>query len=149
MILPLLIATKQYIKQYHWLSKDYQTHLLAEKLAEELEDYIDELAELSVVVDERTDPFVAHNLLNQATEILQSSYTGSENAEMLRNISILLGDLLEKCRAYDLQTEGLSRMAFSDYLGRLSNLILRKLYLINVQYDGRVEQDKSRLNSLG
>ena len=48
-ILILLIAIKQLIKQYHWQAKSYQEHILADKLEEDLEDYIDEVAEVSRV----------------------------------------------------------------------------------------------------
>lgn len=66
-ILIILIALKQYIKQYHWQAKSYQEHILADKLEEGLEDYIDEVAELSVVIDLSDESLKANMLLGKAS----------------------------------------------------------------------------------
>jgi DNA-binding ferritin-like protein len=124
-ILVTLIALKQYIKQYHWQAKSYQEHILADKLEEGLEDYIDETAELSVVVEQTDEHLQAGKLLAEAATILPE---GADST--LRQIALLLVALSD--RMQDLKHKA-GEMGVEDLLSRLSNSILRKIYLIHLQ----------------
>ena len=120
-ILFTLIALKQYIKQYHWQAKSYQEHILADKLEEDLEDYIDEVAELSLVTE--TPNVEAKHLLGEATSFLN----GKDKAD-LNTLADLFIELQEQLQSLKPELLGVSDLA-----GRLSNTILRKLYLIQLQ----------------
>ena len=124
-ILVTLIALKQYIKQYHWQAKSYQEHILADKLEEGLEDYIDETAELSVVVEQTDEHLQAGKLLAEAANILPE---GADST--LRQIALLLVELSD--RMQDLKPKA-GEMGVEDLFSRLSNSILRKIYLIHLQ----------------
>lgn len=124
-ILILLIAIKQYIKQYHWQAKSYQEHILADKLEEDLEDYIDEIAELSIVAELSDKQVKAKDLLEQAAQCL-----GNEDKADLLSIMNLFVSLSEEVNAFEEKAEALG---LKDLCGRLSNTILRKVYLIHLQ----------------
>ena len=124
-ILILLIAIKQYIKQYHWQAKSYQEHILADKLEEGLEDYIDEVAELSIVAELSEKQVKAKDLLDQAAQCL-----GNEDKANLLSIMNLFVSLSEEVNAFEEKAEALG---LKDLCGRLSNTILRKIYLIQLQ----------------
>ena len=122
-ILFTLIALKQYIKQYHWQAKSYQEHILADKLEEDLEDYIDEVAELSLVTE--TPNVEAKHLLGEATSFLN----GKDKAD-LSTLGELFAELLEELQSVN---EQVKLLGIADLTGRLSNSVLRKLYLIKLQ----------------
>lgn len=124
-ILILLIAIKQYIKQYHWQAKSYQEHILADKLEEDLEDYIDEVAELSIVAELSDKQVKAKDLLDQAAQCL-----GNEDKADLLSIMNLFVSLSDEVNAFEEKAEALG---LKDLCGRLSNTILRKVYLIHLQ----------------
>lgn len=120
-ILVILIAIKQYIKEYHWLAKSYQEHILADKLEEDLEDYADEVAELALVTE--TPNVEAKHLLGQAENYLN----GKDKADLNTLADLFIG-LQEQLQSLKPELLGIS-----DLSGRLSNTILRKLYLIKLQ----------------
>lgn len=122
-ILVTLIALKQYIKQYHWQAKSYQEHILADKLEEELEDYIDEVAELSVVAEFTDKQLKAKELLSKASNLLP------EEVDLLK-IGEVFVKLRDEINVFEQKAEDLG---LKDLCGRLSNDILRKAYLIQVQ----------------
>ena len=124
-ILVTLIALKQYIKQYHWQAKSYQEHILADKLEEGIEDYIDETAELSVVVEQTDEHLQAGKLLAAAATILPE---GADST--LRQIALLLVALNDNLK--ELKPKA-GEMGVEDLFSRLSNSILRKIYLIHLQ----------------
>lgn len=124
-ILITLIALKQAIKQYHWQAKSYQEHILADKLEEDLEGYIDEVAELSVLLLPNDKHLEAKLLLGKA-----SLFLADKQEITLMSILELLGDLQEEITDFNDKTEDLG---FKDLCGRLSNTLLRKAYLIQVQ----------------
>lgn len=123
-ILIILIAIKQAVKQYHWNAKTYQEHLLGERLLEDIEDYIDEVAEISKVNQE--DPNLsAKFLLGEASDILEN-----KDYDDIKNIGNLFYALLQELNA---QEEKAVIIGIKDIYSRLSNATLRKLYLINTQ----------------
>lgn len=124
-ILITLIALKQAIKQYHWQATSYQEHILADKLEEDLEDYIDETAELSVLTENNSSHLEAKNLLGKASLALP----GKPNLKLI-DILELLSELQEAITTYNDTTEDLG---LKDLCGRLSNALLRKVYLIQIQ----------------
>lgn len=124
-ILVALIAIKQAIKQYHWQAKSYQEHILADKLEEDLEDYIDEVAELSVLLLPSDKHLEAKLLLGKA-----SLFLADKQEITLMSILELLGNLQEDITEFNDKTEDLG---FKDLCGRLSNTLLRKAYLIQLQ----------------
>lgn len=132
-LLYILIGLKQYIKQYHWLVKGYDNHILADKLGEGLEDEIDELVELTITASGNENDFIAQELLNRAGQGLNGAYIGLDAKETLKTIADLCVKILNQCKALQGNYKDMTELAFSDYFGRLSNSILRKLYLIQVQ----------------
>lgn len=123
-ILIILIAIKQAVKQYHWNAKSYQEHLLGERLLEGIEDYIDEVAEISKVNQE--DPNLsAKFLLGEASGILEN-----KDYNDIKNIGQLFYALLQELNEIE---DKAVIIGIKDIYSRLSNAILRKLYLINTQ----------------
>ena len=123
-ILVKLIALKQAIKEYHWLAKSYQEHILADKLEEGIDDYADEVAELTIVNQEDHN-FASKNLLYEATSYLQNKKT-----EELTAIAGIFYDILQEVNE---MSEKATIAGLADLYGRISNMALRKLYLINIQ----------------
>lgn len=124
-ILIILIAIKQAIKQYHWNARSYQDHLLGERLLEGLEDYIDEVAEISKV--NQGDPDLsAQTLLAEAAKFI-----GDRNCNSVKAIANLLFELIQELNA---QEENAAIIGIKDIFSRLSNSALRKLYLIDTQF---------------
>lgn len=134
-----LIGLKQYIKQYHWLAKGYDNHILADKLEDGLEEQIDELAELGLASFSEDADFYAKDLLAGANTMIENSYTGTDMNETLKAIAGLFGNVLTLSKQTQdelkehLTGQNIADLAFSDYLGRLSNSALVKLYLIQIQ----------------
>lgn len=123
-LLIILIAIKQAIKQYHWNATTYQEHLFGDRLLEGIEDYIDEVAEISKVNQE--DPnLAAKHLLQEASACLEN-----KDYNDLKNIGGLFYALLQELE----QDEDEAKiLGVKDIYSRLSNTALRKLYLINTQ----------------
>lgn len=130
-LLYTLIGIKQYIKQYHWLAAGYENHILADKLEDDLDDQIDELAELLLASGEEDNTFYAKNLLKDAIIAIDDIYTGYGMEEMLKALVGLFGRVLSLAKQ-PIEDEMLET-AFADFRGRLSNSVLRKLYLIQIQ----------------
>lgn len=124
-ILIALIAIKQAVKQYHWQAKSYQEHILADKLEEDLEGYIDEVAELSVLTQLNDKHLNAKNLLGKA-----SIFLGEKETYKSFDLLELFSRLQEVITAYNDTTEDIG---LKDLCGRLSNLLLHKAYLLNLQ----------------
>lgn len=130
-ILYHLIGLNQYIAQYHWLAAGYENHILADKLADGLDDEIDELAELLLATENNENDFTAKELLVQSKQTVENAYTGTDMVETLKSLAELFGKILILC---DRENENdITKLAFADFRGRLSNSILRKLYLIQIQ----------------
>ena len=123
-ILILLIAIKQFIKQYHWQATSYQDHLLGDRLLEDIEDYIDETAELSVLFEGK-EPLAASVLLGKA-----SLYLSGKGNATLEEIAKAFGNLSDELTRLSANTDD---NGLKDLFGRLSNTVLRKLYLIQTQ----------------
>ena len=130
-LLKTLIGLKQYIKQYHWLAAGYENHIFADKLEDDLDAQIDELAELLLASGEEDNAFYAKNLLKDATIAVDDIYTGDGMEEMLKALVGLFGRVLSLAKQ-PIEDEMLET-AFADFRGRLSNSVLRKLYLIQIQ----------------
>lgn len=131
-ILYHLIGLNQYIAQYHWLAAGYENHILADKLADGLDDEIDELAELLLATVNNENDFTAKELLVKSQQTVENAYTGTDMAETLKSLVELFGKILKLCNDYK-DTHDITKLAFADFRGRLSNSILRKLYLIQIQ----------------
>lgn len=123
-LLIILIAIKQAIKQYHWNATTYQEHLLGDRLLEGIEDYIDEVAEISKV-DQENPNLGAKHLLAEA-----SKYLADTDYNNLKNLAWLFYSLLQEINTLDEKT---MVVGIKDIYSRLSNTALRKLYLINTQ----------------
>ena len=127
----MLLGLKMYIKQYHWLAVGYENHILADKLEEELDDYIDEAAELFAVSSEDVHSLDAYQVLDRAKAFVQSNVTADDMVDIRAAIIKQMTAILSYCKS-DLGQPEL-KQAFGDYTGRLSNLLVRKLYLIDIQ----------------
>lgn len=127
----MLLALKLYIKEYHWLAKGYENHILADKLEEDIDEYIDEAAELFTLNNEDLSGIYGKNLLKQASEHIADCYSGPEMKLYFPNLISLVVEILEYCKTYT--TTDVLEKGYSDYVGRLSNMMLKKLYLIGIQ----------------
>lgn len=127
----MLLALKLYIKQYHWLAKGYDNHILADKLEEELDEYIDEAAELFTIKSEDLSGIYAANILGSASEHLKDFYSGEDMKLYFPNLISLIVEILDFCSTF--KGEGVLQAGYGDYVGRLSNLLLKKLYLLEIQ----------------
>lgn len=123
-ILIILIAIKQAVKQYHWNATSYQDHLLGERLLEDIEDYIDEVAEIANINKEETN-LDAKYLLEEASDFLEK-----KDYNDIRSIGGLFYALLQELN--ELEDKAVI-IGIKDIYSRLSNATLRKLYLINTQ----------------
>ena len=128
----MLLGLKMLVKQYHWLARGYENHILADKLEEELDDYADEAAELFVVSSEGTNALDAKIVLGRAQSFIEAEKTNVDDMESLRASLIrVMTSIISYC-GNEMPQEEL-KQPFGDYLGRLSNLLLRKLYLLDIQ----------------
>lgn len=125
----MLLGLKMTVKQYHWLAKGYEEHILADRLEEDLDDYLDEAAELSLVVSDKSEPYTSKYILEKAKEFVDNTYV--EGTGDLFLISGIITTIMGECRKP--VEEDVLKQPFGDYLGRLSNLLMRKLYLIDIQ----------------
>ena len=125
----MLLGLKMTVKQYHWLAKGYDEHILADKLEEELDDYMDEAAELSLVVTDKFADFHSKNILEKAKNFVDEVIVVEE--DYLFSIAGIITTIMGECRKP--VEEDLLKQPYGDYLGRLSNLLMRKLYLIDIQ----------------
>lgn len=132
-LLILLISLKQLIKQYHWFANGYASHIFADRLEEGLESEIDELAELILAVDESAN-LNADYLLREAAQKVIASGQRPDTKVLLQNIANTCGTILELAKNNKV-TNPMVELAFNDYLGRLSNSLVRKLYLIQLQFN--------------
>ena len=123
-LLYILLATKQAVKQYHWLAKSYQEHILADQLEDGLEGYIDEVAELLLVTDESAN-VGAKYLLERA-----ENYLNGKTTIDLLVLWDLFADIMQQAQMVNDEEKVLG---IADLTGRLSNLALRKMYLIKLQ----------------
>ena len=128
----MLLALKMYIKQYHWLSKGYENHILADKLEESLDEYIDEAAELFVLRGKYLDDISGLNILVDAKQFIGGYYIGQDMNNMLRDIVSIIKEILILAQSFGVEEEIL-KDGYGDYISRLSNLLLKKLYLLDVQ----------------
>lgn len=134
-LLSLLLGFKMYVKQYHWLARGYENHILADELEKELDDYIDEAAELHNINDDTQDGdqmLLATHILFSASNVVGDKYRGNDMNLTLDSLLQLAGSIIEECSLKP-GAEGATEQAFGDYYGRLSNLMVRKCYLINLQ----------------
>lgn len=132
-IIVYLIALKQTVKQYHWFANGYAEHILADKLEDGLDDEIDELAELILAVDENTNLSADYLLREAAGKVISAGQKPSSQV-ILQNIANMCGSILELAKNNKVNNP-MVELAFSDYLGRLSNSLVRKLYLIQLQFN--------------
>lgn len=128
----MLLGLKMTIKQYHWLAKGYEEHILADRLEEDLDDYLDEAAELSVVITDDFANFSSIHILEEAKNFVNRIVV-DESGDLIA-ISGIITTIMAECRK-PVGDDSL-KQPFGDYLGRLSNLLMRKLYLIDVQNKG-------------
>lgn len=129
----MLLGLKMYVKQYHWLAKGYLEHILADKLEEELDDYIDEAAELYAVSHNNLISLTSAQTLGNAHSFIIEN-TDDKKSE-LDNLINLITLVMMNCKVVA-EEDNDFKQPIGDYLGRLSNLLMRKLYLIDVQMKG-------------
>ena len=131
-LVSLLLAFKMYVKQFHWTAKGYEIHILADRLEEDLDDYIDEAAELYSVNNEDNKKLLSAEVLMMAQVFVAGKYQGDETSLELDSLLQLSGEILEICSRTP-EAVGAVEQGYKDYYGRLSNLMVRKCYLIHLQ----------------
>lgn len=132
-ITDLLTALLQLLKQKHLLSKDYQEHLLYERLQEGIDDDIDRIKELAIACGYNELIANAQNSLYRASEILaiDDNVISIEKkiVEEIQNIVIMLnntkGDGIEGTFDQYKAQEGIINA-----LGDISEKRVRDIYLL-------------------
>ena len=136
----ILTALRQYIKQYHWLARGYDNHLLADRLENEMGDSldasIDRIKELALAAGEGEQIAYADYSLAGALEILKGipTPTDTKTETVLNNIGMLILYYLNKRQDYS------KRLLGEVFKGAIDNAILgigedmmRRAYLLNIQ----------------
>lgn len=86
-----LNAIYQFHKSSHWLAKDYQHHLLFEKLYEGIDEEIDTLAEILLELGEDKKSFAPQVMIKESLNFIpQSAIKGEE--ELLKEIQKIKAD---------------------------------------------------------
>ena len=98
--------------------------MLGDRLLEGLEDYIDEIAELEVIFESK-ETVAASVLLGKA-----SLYLSGKGTATLEEIAKAFSNLSDELARLSANTDD---NGLKDLFGRLSNTVLRKLYLIQTQ----------------
>ena len=136
----ILTALRQYIKQYHWLARGYDNHLLADRLenemGESLDESIDRIKELALAAGEGEQIAYADNSLTGALEILKEipNLTEIKTETVLTNVGMLIFEYLKESESYSKALQG------TEFKGAIDNAIfgigedmLRRAYLLNIQ----------------
>ena len=129
----LLTALLQLLKQEHLLSKDYQEHLLYERLADGIDDDIDRIKEIALACGYNENIANAENSLIEASKVLEeyNDVLSLEKKiiEEIEDITIKLnnskGDGLEGTFNQYKAQEGIINV-----LGDISEKRIRDIYLL-------------------
>lgn len=139
----ILMAFRQYLKQYHWLAKGYENHLLAERLDEEmsesLDDSIDRLTELALAVDIDDSIAKAEYSLIDAKRVLDNILSPDELES--RETSVVLSNIAKFVHAYLTEAEATSKGyegtvvkgGIDNAIFSISEDMIRRLYLLGIQ----------------
>lgn len=146
----ILVAFRQYLKQYHWLANSYEDHLLAERLIEEmsesLDDSIDRLVELALGAGVHQEVAGAVIGLKGAlleleelgtSEELKSTETSVVLNNIARFISLYLKTADEVSKGYEGTTlkSGIDNAIFS-----ISEDMIRRAYLVGIQFEKNIKK---------
>lgn len=141
----ILTALHQYIKQYHWLAKGYENHLLAERLDEDMSESlaagIDRLKELALGMGgpEAESIAFAENSLTGALEELRSGFApvelnSLETDKVLMNIGTFIKRYLEEAEAYSATLNGtIFKGSVDNAIFAIGEDMVRRAYLLNIQ----------------
>lgn len=136
-----LTALQSYLKQVHLLAhnKDYEGHLLAERLYEPIGNDIDRIKELSLGLGEDRDIAYAYESLSSARDILNEYPMGDDLTEMWRaakRLEIATISIIDQTAKQYAQQENLFGVqGILNALGDISEKRIRDIYLINTQVD--------------
>lgn len=142
----ILTALRQYIKQYHWLARGYDNHLLADRLenemGESLDASIDRIKELALAAGEGEQIAYADNSLTGALEILKGipTPTDTKTETVLNNIGMLIFDYMKESEDYSKRLQGqVFKGAIDNAIFGIGEDMMRRAYLLNIQMQGLVK----------
>ena len=133
-ITDLLTALLQLLKQKHLLSKDYQEHLLYERLEDGIDEDIDRIKEIALACGYSEDIANAENSLKNANEALKAN-----NNDVLTIIQSIIKEIDKIIKILNNQEEDNIEGAFNQYkakeaiinmLGDISEKRVRDIYLL-------------------
>lgn len=135
-----LTALEAYLKQIHLLahSRDYQAHLLAERLYEPIANDIDRIKELSLGLGEDKDIAFAFDSLGATKDILKDYPISELNLPILwqavKELELKTLSLIEyAAKEYSSRPDFVALQGVLNALGDISEKRIRDIYLINTQ----------------
>ena len=121
----LLTALAQLLKQNHLLAKDYQKHLLYERLQGGIDEDIDRIKEIALACD------YPESIANAE----DSLYNAAEVVEEITDIETLEKEIIKtinKAIAKISKTDDFAKEAITNMLGDIAEKRLRDLYLLKI-----------------
>lgn len=134
----ILTALNQYIKQYHWLAKGYDNHILADKLGENLTESIDRLKELHLGSGGSEDIALAEKSLAGAVDTLRATIKEPANTTdmVLENIGYLIIAFLTAAKDVKQSYEGtIFAGGINNAIDDISEQLIRNAYLLGIQLE--------------
>lgn len=132
-ITDLLTALLQLLKQEHLLSKDYQKHLLYERLQEGIEEDIDRIKEIALACGYDDSIANAKNSLSNAVEVLEIF---EDISELEQHIINQINEIIDKLNNNDREiiagvfNEYTAKEAIINMLGDIAEKRTRDIYLL-------------------
>ena len=145
----ILVAFRQYLKQYHWLANSYEDHLLAERLIEEmsesLDDSIDRLVELALGAGVHHE--VAGAVIGLKGALLELEGLGTseelkstENSVVLNNIAKFISLYLKTADEVSKGYEGtILKSGIDNAIFSISEDMIRRAYLVGIQLEKSIK----------
>lgn len=132
-ITDLLTALLQLLKQEHLLPKDYQKHLLYERLQEGIDEDIDRIKEIALACGYSEDIANAKNSLSNAVEVLEIF---EDISELEQHIINQINEIIDKLNNNDREiiagvfNEYTAKEAIINMLGDIAEKRVRDIYLL-------------------
>lgn len=134
----ILTAMNQYIKQYHWLAKGYDNHILADRLGENLTESIDRLKELHLGSGGSEDIAFAEKSLSGAVDTLRAIIKEPANTTdmVLENIGAMIVSFLTNAEGIKKSYEGtIFSGGINNAIDDISEQLIRNAYLLGIQLE--------------
>lgn len=131
-ITDLLTALLQLLKQKHLVAKEYQEHLLFERLEKGIDEDIDRIKEIALACGYSEEIANARNSLAKATDVLaENEDILSLTQKIIRESTKIIETLEKNANEYieDTFNQYTSKEAISNMLGDIAEKRVRDIYL--------------------